>query len=183
MRDHPLTPMTDANLVRVLGRQSPFPVGLVPLEAVDAGTNTMQERFAALERGGHRVAVVDAVLDRHVDAIGCACRDFPLVTGGADALSPARVRDDEELFALVAQLATLVERDRVGNEDLDTLQETFEELSRAVQLQFLDRAAGEWSAKLGTGDDFDAEAAMKLAEITRRQRELNPRARDRSADD
>ena len=105
-----------------------------------------------------------------------------LVTGGADALSPARVRDDEELFALVAQLATLVERDRVGNEDLDTLQETFEELSRAVQLQFLDRAAGEWSAKLGTGDDYDVEAAAKLAEIKRRQRELNPRARDRSDD-
>jgi hypothetical protein len=101
-----------------------------------------------------------------------------LVTGGAEALAPARVREDEELFALVAQLATLVERDRVGNEDLDTLQETFEELSRAVQLQFLDRAAGEWSAKLGTGDDFDPEAAAKLAEIKRRQRELNPRARD-----
>jgi 3-dehydrotetronate 4-kinase len=91
MRDHPLTPMTDANLVRVLGRQSPFPVGLVPLESVDAGTTVMQERFAELERGGHRVAVVDAVLDRHVDAIGCACRDFPLVTGGA-ALGGALAR-------------------------------------------------------------------------------------------
>ena len=50
MRDHPLTPMTDANLVRVLERQSPFPVGLVPLDAVDAGTPAMQERFAALQR-------------------------------------------------------------------------------------------------------------------------------------
>ena len=91
MRDHPLTPMTDANLVRVLGRQSPFPVGLVPLEIVDAGATAMQERFAVLERDGHRVAIVDAVLDRHVDAIGCACRDFPLVTGGA-ALGGALAR-------------------------------------------------------------------------------------------
>ena len=91
MRDHPLTPMTDANLVRVLGRQSSFPVGLVPLEAVEAGTAAMQERFAALERDGRRVAIVDAVLDRHVDAIGCACRDFRLVTGGA-ALGGALAR-------------------------------------------------------------------------------------------
>ena len=66
-------------------------VGLVPLEDVDAGPGAMQERFAALERGGHRAAIVDAVLDRHVDAIGCACRDFPLVTGGA-ALGGALAR-------------------------------------------------------------------------------------------
>ncbi len=91
MRDHPLTPMTDANLVRVLERQSPFTVGLVPLDDVEAGSVAMRERFAALARGGHRVAIVDAVLDRHVDAIGSACRDFPLVTGGA-ALGGALAR-------------------------------------------------------------------------------------------
>ena len=91
MRDHPLTPMTDANLVRVLERQSPFTVGLVRLEDVEAGSAVMRARFAALERGGHRVAIVDAVLDRHVDAIGSACRDFPLVTGGA-ALGGALAR-------------------------------------------------------------------------------------------
>jgi uncharacterized protein YgbK (DUF1537 family) len=91
MRDHPLTPMTDANLVRVLAKQSPFPVGLVVLDDVEAGSAAMRERFAALERGGHQVAIVDAVLDRHLDAIGCACRDFPLVTGGA-ALGGALAR-------------------------------------------------------------------------------------------
>jgi uncharacterized protein YgbK (DUF1537 family) len=83
MRDHPLTPMTDANLVRLLARQSTFPVGLVPLDDVEKGDGAMRERFAELKRSGNRVAIVDAVLDRHVDAIGCACRDFPLVTGGA----------------------------------------------------------------------------------------------------
>jgi uncharacterized protein YgbK (DUF1537 family) len=91
MRDHPLTPMTDSNLVRVLERQSPFPVGLVPLDAVEAGTAAMQDRFLTLERAGHRAAIVDAVLDRHVDAIGFACRDFRLVTGGA-ALGGALAR-------------------------------------------------------------------------------------------
>ena len=83
MRDHPLTPMTDANLVRVLGRQSPFQVGLITVGDVDLGETAMQERFAALERSSHRVAIVDAVFERHVEAIGGACRDFPLATGGA----------------------------------------------------------------------------------------------------
>jgi uncharacterized protein YgbK (DUF1537 family) len=91
MRDHPLTPMTDANLVRVLGRQSPFQVGLVTVGDVDLGETAMQERFAALERSSHRVAIVDAVFDRHVEAIGCACRDFSLATGGA-ALGGALAR-------------------------------------------------------------------------------------------
>jgi uncharacterized protein YgbK (DUF1537 family) len=75
----------------VLTRQSAFRVGLVPLDDVEKGSAAMRERFAALERGGQRVAIVDAVLDRHVDAIGCACRDFPLVTGGA-ALGGALAR-------------------------------------------------------------------------------------------
>jgi 3-dehydrotetronate 4-kinase len=91
MRDHPLTPMTDANLVRVLARQSPLPVGLVPLNDVEEGSAAIRERFAALARGGDRVAIVDAVLDRHVDAIGCACRHFRFVTGGA-ALGGALAR-------------------------------------------------------------------------------------------
>jgi hypothetical protein len=91
MRDHPLTPMTDANLVRVLARQSQFPVGLVAFDDVERGSAAMRARFAALEQRGHRVAIVDAVLDRHLDAIGCACQDFPLVTGGA-ALGGALAR-------------------------------------------------------------------------------------------
>lgn len=91
MRDHPLTPMTDANLVRVLERQSPFSVGLVPLDTVVSGAAAMHERFAALQRIGCQAAVVDAVLDRHVEAIGCACREFSLVTGGA-ALGGALAR-------------------------------------------------------------------------------------------
>lgn len=91
MRHHPLTPMTDANLVRVLARQSPFSVGLVPIGDVDEGVAAIRSRFAELTARGHRVAIVDAVLDRHVDAIGCACRDFSLVTGGA-ALGGALAR-------------------------------------------------------------------------------------------
>ena len=83
MRQHPLTPMTDANLVRVLDRQSHSSPGLVALPDVEAGVSAIRARFDALLAAGHRVALVDALTDRHVGAIAEACTDLRLVTGGA----------------------------------------------------------------------------------------------------
>jgi uncharacterized protein YgbK (DUF1537 family) len=83
MKDHPLTPMRDANLVRVLGRQTPAPVGLVPYAVVRQGAGPIREAFARLQAGGVRHAIVDAVEDAHLVAIGTACADLPLVTGGS----------------------------------------------------------------------------------------------------
>ena len=45
MRHHPLTPMTDANLVRVLARQSAFSVGLVPFGDVEKGVAAHSRAF------------------------------------------------------------------------------------------------------------------------------------------
>ncbi len=83
MKDHPLTPMGDANLVRVLQRQSRNKVGLVREEAVRHGPGAVEERFAALEREGVGIAIVDAVSDADLHAIGHACAGLPLVTGGS----------------------------------------------------------------------------------------------------
>ena len=83
MRQHPLTPMTDANLVRVLDRQSHSSPGLVALPDVEAGVSAIRARFDALLAAGHRVALVDALTNRHVGAIAEACTDLRLVTGGA----------------------------------------------------------------------------------------------------
>jgi uncharacterized protein YgbK (DUF1537 family) len=83
MRHHPLTPMTDANLVRVLGRQARGKVGLVPYETVRQGPGAIRGAFTALGRDGFRVAVVDATEDAHLEAIGEACADLALVTGGS----------------------------------------------------------------------------------------------------
>jgi len=83
MRDHPLTPMTDANLVRVLGRQTNAPVGLVPYETVRRGAAAVAAAFADLRRDGHAYAVVDAIEDEHLRTIGAACADLTLVTGGS----------------------------------------------------------------------------------------------------
>jgi uncharacterized protein YgbK (DUF1537 family) len=83
MRDHPLTPMRDSNLVRVLAAQTPHGVGLVPYDAVDAGARAVLERLQALENEGKRYAILDAVSDAHLVAAGESCRDMPLATGGA----------------------------------------------------------------------------------------------------
>src|SRR5206468_7007656 len=70
MRDHPLTPMRDPSLVRVLQRQSRGRVGLVPHAIVAAGASAISTAFAALQRGGFRHAIVDAVADADLEAIG-----------------------------------------------------------------------------------------------------------------
>jgi uncharacterized protein YgbK (DUF1537 family) len=83
MRDHPLTPMRDANLVRVLARQTPRKVGLVPHATVAQGTEAIRAAFGQLEREGVAHAIVDAIDDEDLKAIGGACRDLALVTAGS----------------------------------------------------------------------------------------------------
>jgi uncharacterized protein YgbK (DUF1537 family) len=83
MRDHPLTPMRDPSLVRVLQRQSEGKVGLVPEATVARGAGAVRDAFAALRRAGCRHAIVDAVADRDLETIGEAAADFKLVTGGS----------------------------------------------------------------------------------------------------
>jgi uncharacterized protein YgbK (DUF1537 family) len=83
MRHHPLTPMTDANLVRVLQRQCTRRVGLVRFESVRGGEAEIRRAFANARSGGVGVAIVDATSDSDLMAIGAACRDLPLLTGGS----------------------------------------------------------------------------------------------------
>jgi uncharacterized protein YgbK (DUF1537 family) len=83
MRNHPLTPMTDANLVRLLAAQSQRTVGLVGCETLDAGVDAVRERLAQLEREGHGHAIVDALREEHLTVAGAACADLALTTGGA----------------------------------------------------------------------------------------------------
>jgi 3-dehydrotetronate 4-kinase len=83
MRHHPLTPMTDSNLVAVLGRQSTAPVGLVPYPVVDRGSDAIQACFAELRRQGTRQAIADATNERHLIDLGTAADDLALITGGS----------------------------------------------------------------------------------------------------
>lgn len=83
MKTHPLTPMRDANLVRVLQRQSRHKVGLVPYRVVKQGAPAIAEAYAALQAAGIRHAIVDALEDRDLENIGAASSALPLITGGS----------------------------------------------------------------------------------------------------
>ncbi|MEO8667308.1 MAG: 3-oxo-tetronate kinase [Bauldia sp.] len=79
MKDHPLTPMRDSDLVRVLQRQTKIGVSLIPLKIVSARASAIAS--ALKERRG--IVVVDAVSDADLRAIGEAAATLKLVTGGS----------------------------------------------------------------------------------------------------
>jgi uncharacterized protein YgbK (DUF1537 family) len=83
MRDHPLTPMTDSNLVRVLQRQTQRKVGLIDHAVVAGGAAAIRARIASLREEGVGMAIVDAVSNEDVMRIGEACAELSLVTAGS----------------------------------------------------------------------------------------------------
>ncbi|RHW27087.1 four-carbon acid sugar kinase family protein [Nocardioides immobilis] len=83
LRHHPLTPMTDPDLVRVLARQTAGPVGLVSWAVVDAGPPTVREAFDLLARSGVRHVVTDAISVDDLRTVVSATQDCSLLTGGA----------------------------------------------------------------------------------------------------
>lgn len=83
MQNHPLTPMRDPNLVRVLSRQTDGTVGLVPHQTVARGAAAIRSGLATLKEQGRRYAIVDAIADADLLAIGEAVDGHALVTGGS----------------------------------------------------------------------------------------------------
>ena len=83
MQHHPLTPMKDANLVRVLQQQTRRKVGLVDYGAVSGGSVAIAEQFARLRREACGLAIVDAISDSDLIEIGNAAAELTLVTGGS----------------------------------------------------------------------------------------------------
>jgi uncharacterized protein YgbK (DUF1537 family) len=83
MQNHPLTPMTDANLVRVMQAQTKRKVGLIDYKTVALGEAVIRERIAALRADGVGVAVVDATSNDDLHLLGPALKGMPLVTAGS----------------------------------------------------------------------------------------------------
>jgi uncharacterized protein YgbK (DUF1537 family) len=83
MRNHPLTPMTDSNLVRVLQQQTSRKVGLISHEMVAGGTAVIRNHIEGLRNDGVEIAIVDAVSNEDLMQIGAACANLPLVTAGS----------------------------------------------------------------------------------------------------
>ncbi|MEX2497202.1 MAG: 3-oxo-tetronate kinase [Woeseia sp.] len=83
MKDHPLTPMRDSNIVRMINSQSRHRAGLVGYDAVSGGVEAIESAIVALRREGFTYAVADALSDDHLASIGKAAKSHRLITGGS----------------------------------------------------------------------------------------------------
>lgn len=83
MRNHPLTPMTDSNLVRVLQSQTMRGVGLVPYPTIAGGASTVRELIARMKDEGVGLAIADAILNDDLMTLGRALDGHRLVSGGS----------------------------------------------------------------------------------------------------
>lgn len=83
MRDHPLTPMTDANLVRVMQAQCAQQVGLIEYQDILAGVEAISSKISRLKSSNTKIAIVDALTNDDLYRIAPALKDLPLITGGS----------------------------------------------------------------------------------------------------
>lgn len=98
MRNHPITPMKDSNLVRLMDAQSKGKTGLVPYSEVIQGAERVKARFAELRSQGYRYAVVDTIDNSQLAILAEAIADLKLVTGGSGlgAYMAARLSSNEK---------------------------------------------------------------------------------------
>ena len=83
MKDHPLTPMHDASLIRLMEAQSRYSAGLVPLQVVQRGVRAIREQIDQLQCAGKAYGIADAVTERDLRILGKALSGHRLVTGGS----------------------------------------------------------------------------------------------------
>ncbi len=83
MENHPLTPMKDANLRRLMSAQSQYSIGHVPAETVFRGAEAIREQMQNEHLAGNRIMIVDAIQDDDLIQIGVAAKQLPLITGGS----------------------------------------------------------------------------------------------------
>ncbi|MHA6692211.1 3-oxo-tetronate kinase [Devosia sp. A449] len=83
MKDHPLTPMRQSNLVALMAEQSRRAVGLVGHGTVAQGSEAIRAALAELQRAGSGYAVTDAITDDDLRQLGIALADHRLITGGS----------------------------------------------------------------------------------------------------
>lgn len=83
MKYHPLTPMTDSNLVSTLSRQTSQKVGLVQYTDILGGPSEIRKAFDQLQKEDVAIAITDVLNDEHLYFLGEAVKDFKLITGGS----------------------------------------------------------------------------------------------------
>jgi uncharacterized protein YgbK (DUF1537 family) len=75
--------MHDADLVRVLQRQAKRAVGLTDWSVISKGEAAIRADFVAQRAAGKRILIVDTLTDTDLRAIGAACDEMRLITGGS----------------------------------------------------------------------------------------------------
>jgi uncharacterized protein YgbK (DUF1537 family) len=146
MRDHPLTPMREASLIRLMAAQTDRPVGLIPLAVVRAGVSVVERCISDLRATGVVHAVTDALTDDDLRIIGAAIKGLPLVTEGSGiGMGLTQNFRDQGLLARPAD--TLVP-DVPGRELVLS-----GSCSAATRAQ-LDDVAGDWPSRRITTDEL-----------------------------
>jgi len=83
MRHHPVTPMTDSNLLRLMEAQASGKAGLINSQTLDQGADAVRQALDELTQQGVRYVVLDALNEQHLLTQGESLRDRRLVTGGS----------------------------------------------------------------------------------------------------
>jgi uncharacterized protein YgbK (DUF1537 family) len=106
MKDHPLTPMRDSNLMRLLEPQVTKPVGLINRLSVAQGVEAVKSEMSVIAAKDVAHVVIDAVANSDLTTIAAACRDMPLLTGGSALAMPLpQLYSDDGLLDLKAEQA------------------------------------------------------------------------------
>lgn len=83
MRHHPVTPMLESNLLRLMDAQAKGRSGLVPFSVIEQGKEAVKQRLAELQAQGVNYAVLDTLNEQHLLTQGAALADMKLLTGGS----------------------------------------------------------------------------------------------------
>ena len=185
MEHHPLTPMRDANLVRVLSKQTDGTVGLVPWGTVSGGAQAIRRAMNALKEQGRRYAIVDAVTETDLVAIGQAASEHALITGGSgvalglprnyraagllaegeDVSSLPPVQGHSAVLAGSCSRATLYQvgaaRDQIPTLELDPLQTPDAAALAQTALQWADGRLGDTPIVIAASATPDRVAALQ----------------------
>lgn len=93
MRDHPVTPMRDSSVPRLLAAQSAQPVGMLPLEVVQRGADAVREAMRRARADGIRHLIADAITDADLAVLADAAEGEPLVAGSAGLVGALALRE------------------------------------------------------------------------------------------
>lgn len=83
MKDHPLTPMRDSSLIRLLGAQTRARIDHINFKTVSSGANYVEKALARAESVDVSYLIADAVTDVDLATLAQANKLRPLLVGGS----------------------------------------------------------------------------------------------------